>query len=239
MRKHNRHIVITLLIIIVIGVIVGFELVRKKVTPVMMITAEEECRKLSSIIINDAIKKQVVDGLNFDKLFIITYEQDKIATIDFDSVIVNKVLSTITSTVQNNIKYLEEGNISLLEVSDNILAHYDQDKLRQGIIYEIPLGLVYNHPFLSNLSPKVPVRINLVGSIDSGIKTKVTSYGINNVLVEAYVDVEVNLRVVLPFQSHETKVTMSVPLALKMIRGEVPEYYANGVNGPTVSLPIS
>ncbi len=239
MRKHNRHTNWLLFIIIVLGIILGLKYINSKVTPIMMITAKEECNKLSTIIINDAIKKQIVDGISFDKLFIITYEQGQIATIDFDSVMVNKVLSTITQTIQANLKYIEQGNVEMLELSSNVLAHYNQDKLKQGIIYEVPLGISYNNTFLSNLSPKVPVRINLIGSIDSGINTKVTNYGINNALIEVYVDVSVNMQTILPFQSDVSTVKMSVPLALKLIRGQVPEYYANGDNGPTISLPIN
>ncbi len=237
MRRHNKHTFLTLSVIIILGIILGFALINKKVTPLMMIMAKEETNKISTIVINDAIKKQVVDGISFDKLFITTYENGEIATIDFDSVMVNKVLSTIVQTIQSNIKYLESGNIEMLDLSSNVLAHYNQDRLKQGIIYEVPLGIVYNNSFLSNLSPKIPVRINLVGSIDSGVRTKVTNYGINNALIEVYVDVEVNLQVILPFQSGGSKVKTSVPLAIKMIRGKVPEYYANGKSGPSVSVP--
>ena len=31
----------------------------------------------------------------------------------------------------------------------------------------------------------------------------------------------------------------SVPLALKMVRGKIPEYYASGTNGPAISVPIN
>lgn len=239
MKKHSQNTGIVLIFIIFVGVILGFKLINKKVTPILMITAKEESNKLATIVINDAIKKQVVDGLSFDKLFIITYEKDEIATIDFDSVVVNKVLSTITGTIQSNLKYIEQGNVELIETSDNVLAHYDKNKLKDGIIYEIPLGLVYNNPFISNLSPKVPVKIHLIGSIKSNIRTEVTNYGINNALIEVYVDVEVNLQVILPFTSNEIVTKASVPLALKMVRGKIPEYYANGTNGPTISVPIS
>lgn len=237
MRKYNLRLNIILVSIIILGVVIGFALINHQVTPIMLEVAKEETNKLSTLIINDAIKKQVVDGLSFDKLFIITYENGEVATIDFDSVMVNKVLSTITATVQTNLKYLEDGEVDMLELSDNVLVHYNQANLKKGIIYEIPLSIVYNNPFLTNLSPKVPVRINLIGSLDSGIRTKVTNYGINNALIEVYVDTTVNLQVILPFQSEVTKVKMSAPLALKMIRGKVPEYYSNGSMGPTISLP--
>ena len=207
--------------------------------PVMLVAAKEECHKLSTIIINDAVKKQVVEGLSFDKLFIITYEKDEIATIDFDSVMVNKVLATITNSIQNNLKYIEQGNLTALQLSDNVLAHYDEDNLEKGIIYEVPLGIVYDNPFISNLSPKVPVKIHLMGNVTTDIRSEVTNYGINNALIEVFVDVEVNLQVVMPFQSGELLTKTSVPLALKMIRGKVPEYYANGIDsGLNMSIPI-
>lgn len=226
MKKHNNHTTIILIIVILIGIIVGFKVVNKKVTPLLMETAKEETNKLSTMIINDAINKQVVNGISFDKLFILTYNKDgTLATIDFDSVIVNKVLTTITNNVELNIKYLEQGNIELLELSDNILVKYDDNKLKQGIIYEVPLWVSYNNPFITNLAPRIPVKINLIGSVDSNVRTEIRNYGINNALIETFVDVTVYLKVILPFQSQKTEVKTSVPIAIKMINGHVPEYY--------------
>lgn len=239
MRKYNKNVNIILVVIIIVGILLGFRVVDKKISPIMLSIAQEECNKLSTVIINDSIKKEVSEGLTFDKLFIITYENGEIATIDFDSVIVNKALSNITSSVLTNLKYVEEGNIEELSNIDDVFIHYNKNKLKKGIIYELPLSLVYKNTFLSNLSPKVPVRIQLIGTVNTNLKTKVTDYGINNALIEVYAEVEVSLQVILPFINEKQVTKSSVPIVFKMVKGKVPEYFSNGYNNSQFSIPVN
>lgn len=230
MKKHNRNISLIMVVLIFIGVLVLFNVINERLKPKLNLVAREECKKFATMIINDAVKKQVVNGLTFDKLFITTYDKGKISSIDFDTIIVNKVLTNITYTIQMNLKSIEKGNIKSLDLSDNIFAYYDSDKLNKGIIYEIPLSIAYNNTFLSNLTPKVPVRISLIGSVNSNIRTEVKNYGINNALIEVYVDISVNLQVMMPFESSKNVVKTSVPLALKLIKGDIPNYLTPYLN---------
>lgn len=230
MKKHNRNISLIMVVLIFIGVLVLFNVINERLKPKLNLVAREECNKFATMIINDAVKKQVVNGLTFDKLFITTYDKGKISSIDFDTIIVNKVLTNITNTIQMNLKSIEKGNIKSLDLSDNIFAYYDSDKLNKGIIYEIPLSIAYNNTFLSNLTPKVPVRISLIGSVNSNIRTEVKNYGINNALIEVYVDISVNLQVMMPFESSKNVVKTSVPLALKLIKGDIPNYLTPYLN---------
>ena len=90
------------------------------------------------------------------------------------------------------------------------------------------------------LGPKIPVRLNIVGDITSNIKTKVTNYGINNALVEVFINMQIDEQVILPFSSKKISITNDIPVAIKMIQGTVPNYYFNGLEqeSPIVSLPI-
>ncbi len=216
-----------------------FRLINKKVMPIFLDYADEETHKLATLIINDAVNKQVVEDLTVDDLFIMTKDDNgEIVSIDFNSITVNRVLTKTTSAIEQNLRYLEKGKIELLELPDNVLINYDDNNLKEGIIFEIPTGVLFNNSLLSNIGPKIPVRINLVGSIISGVSTKVTNYGINNALIEVYVDLEVSLKVLIPFISDTVKVNTSVPVAIKLIRGNIPEYYSNGINSPELSIPI-
>lgn len=234
MIKHNRNIIYILIVMIFFGVILSFILINKKVSPIMRIVAKDECKKVADIIINDAVKKELDNGLTFDKLFIITYDNDKISTIDFDSIIVNRLLNNVSNNILIGLKNVENGNINELDM----LRTYNMKKLKKGIIYEIPLTYSYNNVFLSNLSPKIPVRIHPIGNINSSIRTEVTDYGINNALIEVYIDVEVNMQVVLPILSDSVSTKISIPVALKLIKGEVPTYFGGASGGSNFTLPI-
>ncbi len=236
LKKRNYFIII--FIIIAICVMMIFRYINKKITPLFLSLAESETEKLATLIINDAVGKQVADDLKTDNLFNINKDKnDLITSIDFNSNIVNKVLTTITSSVELNLKYLEEGRIDLLNLPDSILVSYDKKDLEKGIIYRIPSGSVFNNTILSNIGPKIPVKLNLVGSIVSNIRTKTTNYGINNALIEVYVDIKVGLEVILPYTKKKTEVKSSIPIAIKMIQGNVPSYYS-GASSADIAIPI-
>ena len=238
-RKINRVILIIFSLIIVI--ILTMKFISLKANPILLEYAEMESRKLVSIVINDAINKNITENINNEELFIIAKEGDDIKSIDFNPITVNKILTETTSLIQNNLKFLEQGKIELLNLTTNALVDYNQNKLKQGIIYEIPSGVIFGNSFLANVGPKVPVRFSLIGDIVSYVNTTVTDYGINNALIEVNVVLDLSFQIILPFLSDKTSTNTTVPVALKLIQGNVPSYYLNGLNqnSPSIALPIN
>lgn len=238
MKLRNRIALLSL--IVILFVIFGFKALNKKINPILMNYATEESYKLATLVINDAISKKVVNELTLDNLFLITKDDNgEVVSIDFNSIIVNKVLTTTTTSVEKSLKYIEQGRIAELGLSDNIVVEYNDKLAKKGIFYEIPLGVVLNNSFLSNLGPKIPVKMSLVGSIISGVETKVTNYGINNALIEVFVHLQVSLQVILPFTSERVQVETNIPVAIKIVQGKIPEYYANGnLSSPLLSIPV-
>ena len=203
----KKNIFIATLLLCVIITIIVLKIISIRVSPILMNYAELETKKLSSIVINRAVNKQLANGMNIDEMFnIIKNDNGEIATIDFNPAIVNKVLNTTTNVVLINLKAIEEGNIDFIELPD-ILISNDKDKLKNGIIYEIPLGTITNSGFLSNLGPKIPIKLNIIGSVESNVKTNIKEYGINNALVEIYIRISVTEQINVPFISKRVTVT--------------------------------
>jgi sporulation protein YunB len=236
----KKNIFIATLIMCVIITIIVLKIISIRVSPILMNYAELETKKLSSIVINRAVNKQLANGMNIDEMFnIIKNDNGEIATIDFNPAIVNKVLNTTTNVVLINLKAIEEGNIDFIELPD-ILISNDKDKLKNGIIYEIPLGTITNSGFLSNLGPKIPIKLNIIGSVESNVKTNIKEYGINNALVEIYIRISVTEQINVPFISKRVTVTSDIPVALKVIQGSVPKYYGGTLSKQSniFSIPI-
>lgn len=236
----KKNIFIATLLLCVIITIIVLKIISIRVSPILMNYAELETKKLSSIVINRAVNKQLANGMNIDEMFnIIKNDNGEIATIDFNPAIVNKVLNTTTNVVLINLKAIEEGNIDFIELPD-ILISYDKDKLKNGIIYEIPLGTITNSGFLSNLGPKIPIKLNIIGSVESNVKTNIKEYGINNALVEIYIRISVTEQINVPFISKRVTVTSDIPVALKVIQGSVPKYYGGTLSKQSniFSIPI-
>ncbi len=236
-RKWKQRLGLILFFLFLLFLIL-FRILNKKVTPILLSYATNESKKIATFLINDAISKKVVEELTVENLFLLTKnDKGEIISIDFNSVIVNKILSVTTNTVEVSLRYVEQGRFEELEISDALLVQYE-DSFKKGNFYEVPLGVIFNNSFLSNLGPKIPVKINLVGNIISGVETKVTNYGINNAMIEVYVHLQVNIQVILPFLSDTVQVDTLVPIAMKLIQGSVPNYYGGNLSSPLLSLPV-
>lgn len=232
-RLKIKNIIVIIIILLVISIINIFKYINNSFFPLLFEYAEVEVTKISSIILNDATKKNI-NNLDIDKLFIVTKELDSIKTIDFNSLEVNNLLTDITTSIQNSFKKIEQGDIDSLNIE--ALNSYNKDGLKKGIIYQIPFGVISKNILFSNLGPKIPVRLNLSGEILSNINTKITNYGINNALIEVSINIDINTRVLLPFTSKISTLKTSIPLAIKLIQGHVPNYY--GINGESDSFSI-
>ena len=91
---------------------------------------------------------------------------------------------------------------------------------------------------LSNIGPRIPVKISLLGDATGSVSSEVKNYGINNALIEVYVELAINEQVILPFYEDVIKVESKIPVAMKIVTGSVPDYYANGLNSATPALTI-
>lgn len=236
--KNKSSIFIIIFLLLIFFIILALKFINLKVNPILLDYAELESRKLSSIIINNAIAKNVEEDISFDELFYITRENGEIKTIDFNPTTVNRLLTRITNSVELNLKYIEKGKIELLNLDEVELVDYDIDKLKKGIIYEIPTGVIFGSSFLANIGPKIPVKFSLVGDIVSYINTKVTDYGINNAVIEINIVLELSEQVILPFTTNKIKIKTSIPVAIKLIEGSVPNYFFNGINRNSNALTV-
>lgn len=235
----KSNVIVSLIIAIMIGVSYLFRYSNEKITPLIMEYAQMQAGRIATLVINQAITKEIAEEINIEDLFINTKDADgNIVSIDFNPMTVNKMLSMVTTSVEEYLKNLEDGNIEKLGLSNSSLEHYDIDKMKQGIIYEVPTGVVFENSILYNLGPKIPVRLSLIGDIASNIETKVTNYGINNALIEIIIHISVVEQVLLPVSTKKITVSTNVPVAIKLVQGNVPSYYFGNSSSKMLTVPV-
>jgi len=231
-KKKKKHILLKLIVIIIIGIFCAFLLIKyfsKRINPGLMIYAEDEVTRLTTLIINNSINDEIIEEIDEDNIFeIVRNNNGEIQLISYNAKNVNDLLNSIAIIVQNNLKAIENGNVEFLDLSDSYLKEYDGDLLKQGIICKIPFGAFLNNSLLSNIGPKIPVRFTLIGDVATSIKTDVKEYGINSALLQVYILVSVDFRVNLPFISNKINVTDSMPISIKIIQGNIPNFYSGG-----------
>jgi sporulation protein YunB len=197
--------------------------------PILMEYATSEIKNMSVSIINSTISQEL-DYFNNDAVKISKNKNDDIQMIEFDSKIVNKFLTDLTKQILLKLKEMENGKTNL---------SFDKININNQMLYEIPLGRITNNVFVGNLGPKIPIKMDVIGDVYSNIKSNIKEYGINNVLLEIMVNITVNERVIMPFISEQTKISVDVPVSIKLIQGNIPKYYGTGIsrNSNILSIP--
>lgn len=230
---------LTILITIVfIGTFLFMNYVNKVVLPTLMKYAEVDAKKLALTVMQNSVDDSVINILKEEEIFQISKNNDgEVSDIDFNPVVVNKVLNATTKIVSSNLKKIELGNIDNITYINT--EDYDIKKLKNGVISELPIGLITNNSLLANIGPKIPVKLNMTGTVVSYMYCDTKTYGINSAIVEVYAHVEVTEQVIIPFNTKEVKIQNNIPIAIKIIQGKVPDYY-NGLdkNSSVLSIPI-
>ena len=208
-------------------------ILNKKAMPAIMSYANVQTKKIGIEVLRSAGTKDINELLKGKELFIITKNNDgEIESIDFDTGIINDALIVVAKNVRKRLKEIEKGK----NLPDEMYSDMLDKSLKKGIIYEAPVGVIFSNSFLSNIGPKIPVKIKYSGNVGLDVKTKVKEYGINSALIEVYIYVEVTQRTILPFQSKDVKLTSEIPVIMKVVKGGVPNYIS-GFN-KSYSLPI-
>ena len=237
-RFNSFNIVISISLVLLLITLI-FNYINKKASPIIMEYATLEAQKLSSIIINKAVSKHITEKINSEDIYEITKDESgEIKAIDFNTTLINKFLTETTNSVQMNLKNIENGKIDAIEFGDSIFVDYDKKKLEEGIIYEISSGVLFGNPVLANTGPKIPIKISIIGDAISNVSTNVKNYGINNALIEVFVNIKIKEKIILPFYNNNIEIKTKVPVALKIVTGTVPKYYGSSLNQDTPSLAI-
>ena len=231
-------IIIILIFILIFGIIL-LNYFSRKVSPIIFKYAEIETKKFSNIIINDAVAKNITNKVSSDEIFDVTNDKnDEIKSIDFNTANINKYLTDATRSIQKNLKNIENGDIKAVEYSANLTKKYSKNNLKKGIIYYVNSGLIFNNPLLSNLGPKIPVKISLKGDVISYISAEVSDYGINNSVVKVFANLKITEDIILPFYGKSVDMEAKVPIAVKLVTGKIPEYYSkNSKQSAPIVIP--
>ena len=166
---------------------------------------EKQADNLASNSIKDIVQKSVINNLDMNDILIIKYKEQKI-----ESVIINtKMVNTIM------------GESS--ELVDELL---NEKYLNQELGYlELPMGMLFSKTVLSNRGPKIKIKMKPIGSYSTDVETKVNSFGINNSQIEVWLNIIIDVEVLIPLNIKNIKTITKIFLVSQVIQGTVPNYY--------------
>lgn len=220
-------------IFVIIFTFIFITILSKRALPVITNYASVQTKRIAIEVLRNTGLKEVNKKIKNETIFeIMKNKNGEIESIDFNTKVLNETLIIVAKSVRQRLKEVEQGK----NLPEEMYSDFLDKKFRNGIIYEVPIGIAFNNSLLSNIGPKIPVKVEYSGNVGLDVKTSVKSYGINSALIEVYIYVEVTQSTILPFNTKEVKVSSEIPVIMKVVKGTIPNYITG--SNSSYSLPI-
>lgn len=141
-------------------------------------------------------------------------KNDEVVSIDYKMNIAYDILSKSMTDLYNDIVNLNMDSLYKSGINN---------------VYYLPMGLMYNNVLMDNLGFKIPCKIDFISDIDMGFKTKVKDYGVNNLLIELYIVIDVKNFIMSPSTYKEFGEKYEILVASKVVMGRIPLYYGDTI----------
>ena len=186
-------------VLIIVLVIVGGYHLRSMLSSLAVTRVSNTVNRCVSEAVNNAVSQ---GDIQYDS--IIAFEKDnegKITALETNMAEVNRLQSEIVTDVL--------GRLSVVSASE----------------LSIPLGTLTGTPLLAGRGPRIPIKMEFVGSSSARFENEFTEAGINQTKHRILLYVDVSVSILLPGFSTYTKVSNSFTVAETVIVGSVPETY--------------
>ena len=190
------------LLLLVLGIILIL-VFRSRYRDVIRELAETQVKNTTSDLTNDAIAKQIADGIiQYDR--IVFFEKDldgRITALKTNMSEVNRLKTDILNIINDEILALDTSDIG------------------------IPLGSLFLPELLSGKGPVIPVHILSIRNSDASFSSNFVQAGINQTLHQLIMVVSVDVAILVLGQTGSFTITSEVVVAETVIVGDVPNTF--------------
>lgn len=180
-----------------------FLMFRSRYRDIVRELAETQVKNTTSDLTNDAIAKQIADGIiQYDR--IVFFEKDlegRITALKTNMSEVNRLKTDILNIINDEILALDTSDIG------------------------IPLGSLFFPELFSGKGPTIPVHILSIRNSDASFSSSFAQAGINQTLHQLSMLVSVDVAVLVLGQTGSFTITSQVVVAETVIVGDVPNTF--------------
>ena len=211
------------IIIVLISVSVYFTYLNKKIKETLINYVDVEVERVFTNIINRVLRE---NNVKFNDYLIYNKEDKNNISYDIDKG--NEYTDFVSEKINEELYNLEN------EYIDNKYdyKYYDKNKykyIRKGLLYEFSFNSINNNILFGNLGASIPIKISFLGSVNSSIEIVSKDYGINNIIIEAYLNISVKSYTTMPVGSNIKDVSTKELVFVDIINGNVPNYIISSV----------
>ena len=220
-HKHWLNIAFMIFVLVCFTTMLFLRCFNKKINPRLLEVAKQQIVAFNSKVIMQNYNSEVLGVVDINNLIVIVQNsKEEIITVDFKLDNVYELLGAATENMQKSLMNLELGNIEGSHIFDS-----GRVNIKDGMILNMPIGLASKSAYFANLGPMIPVKIRLIGNTVGLISTKIKDYGINNALVEIYLNLSIKEEIITPVTFEVIEMSKEILIASKIIQGIVPNFY--------------
>lgn len=192
-----------ILILISAVLVICFILLRGKYYSVISALGQTQVKNATSDLINDSIDQQISTGnIQYDRM--VYFEKDLEGRI------------TALKTNMSEVNRLKTDLLNI--INDEILA-------MDSNILGIPLGSLILPEIFAGRGPAIPVQILTIRNSEAGFFSEFTEAGINQTLQKLYMQISVDVSVLILGRINDFTVSSQVVIAETVIVGQVPDTF--------------
>lgn len=203
-KLHLKHKVSAFFIIILIIIILY---IRHLLVPVVVENTKTQMQTFATKSINYAIAETMNQNFSYGELInVVKDSNNNVSYIEANSVRINVLSKSMSKVVMTNFLELAKRPI------------------------KISLGSFSGISILAGYGPKIAYQVNPYGEVFCYFSSKFDAAGINQTYHKLYLNIKINVYVVLPFDSLSVDSESQVLLSETLIVGRIPEVYLNSSN---------
>lgn len=169
------------------------------ITPTVLTVADAEMRAKTTDIINKNINEIYGEKFNYDEIIKVEKDDEgKIVMLKADTTKLNALATEVAMESQEEIK--DVGAVGV----------------------KIPIGYISKNSIMSYWGPKITVKMEPIGRVETSYSSTFESAGLNQSRHNMYINLKTTLKIILPFQNTEAIVNHQIPISETVIVGEVP-----------------
>ena len=173
------------------------------IKPIMRQQCKNMAKSVATKVCNNEAT-EVMKKYSYDDLLIIKKDDEgNVKMVGTNVITVNEIISDIPIHIQEALEKSENNN------------------------FNIRLGSFLGSNLFAGRGPNVNIKMEVIGNLDTDLKSEFTAAGINQTLHKIYLEIKCNVIILTPFETIEEQIMNQVLLAEGLIVGDVPSSYYN------------
>ncbi|GAF24350.1 hypothetical protein JCM19047_4233 [Bacillus sp. JCM 19047] len=207
-----RYVLLLSFVLFAILSIQGLWFVDSQLRPIISQIAQREMERVATYTIEQAMAEEL-SQMDMSEIFIKETNNDGLVVfLDVNTQKYNELMGRVQTRVHEVINQVQRGEVN----------SYGDDNL---IVATIPLGRALNNALLTDVGPGIPIRFALMGDAKVQMRDEAETLGINNTRLSFYVNIDVNMDVILPFSEVSETISVELPAGFAYVAGPVPQFY--------------